>query len=152
MAEQVQTPVSELRAQQFHNLSAIQLKTDLPQFKAGDTVVVSSRITEGNKERVQDFEGVVIGVSGHGIRKTFVVRRMGAGGVGVERIFPLHSPNIVGIKVKTVGFVRRAKLYYLRKLTGRKAKIRDAVLKQQTEAGSRTAVKTKKRTRNKKKA
>ena len=93
-----------------------------PKFKAGDTVTVAYRIVEGNKERVQNYRGVVIKISGHGEKKRFTVRKM-SGTVGVERIFPMESPNIDSIEVNKHGKVRRAKLYYLRKLTGKKARI-----------------------------
>lgn len=98
--------------------------TDLPAFKAGDNIVVSYRIVEGDKERVQDFRGDVLQLSGQGGSRTFTVRKI-SNGVGVERIFPLYSPNIVDIKVLKRGRVRRAKLYYLRKLVGKKARIRE---------------------------
>ena len=93
-----------------------------PSFKAGDTVTVAYRIIEGNKERVQLYRGVVIKIAGHGEKKRFTVRKM-SGTVGVERIFPIESPAIDSIEVNKVGKVRRAKLYYLRKLTGKKARI-----------------------------
>jgi large subunit ribosomal protein L19 len=95
-----------------------------PFFKSGDTVTVSYRITEGNKERIQQYRGVVIRISGHGDKKRFTVRKMSEN-VGVERIFPLDSPFIESIAVNKIGKVRRAKLYYLRKLTGKKARIRE---------------------------
>ncbi len=93
-----------------------------PTFKAGDTVTVAYKIIEGNKERIQLYRGVVIKISGHGDKKRFTVRKM-SGTVGVERIFPIESPNIDSITVNKVGKVRRAKLYYLRNLTGKKARI-----------------------------
>jgi large subunit ribosomal protein L19 len=95
-----------------------------PQFKAGDTITVHYKIKEGNKERVQNFRGVVIQVKGTGITKTFTVRKM-SGNIGVERIFPLFSPFIDLIEVNKKGIVRRAKLYYLRSLTGKKARIKE---------------------------
>ena len=95
-----------------------------PAFKAGDTVTVAYRIIEGNKERVQLYRGVVIKISGHGEKKRFTVRKM-SGTVGVERIFPIESPAIDSIEVNKVGKVRRAKLYYLRSLTGKKARIKE---------------------------
>lgn len=95
-----------------------------PKFKAGDTVTVAYRIIEGNKERVQLYRGVVIKISGHGDNRRFTVRKM-SGTVGVERIFPINSPAIDSIEVNKVGKVRRAKLYYLRSLTGKKARIRE---------------------------
>ena len=93
-----------------------------PSFKAGDTITVAYRIVEGNKERVQQYRGVVIKISGHGDNKRFTVHKM-SGTVGVERIFPISSPNIDSITVNKIGKVRRAKLYYLRNLTGKKARI-----------------------------
>ena len=95
-----------------------------PQFKAGDTVTVAYKIIEGSKERIQLYRGVVIKISGHQEKKRFTVRKM-SGTVGVERIFPLESPNIESIEVNKVGKVRRAKLYYLRKLTGKAARIKE---------------------------
>ena len=93
-----------------------------PEFRSGETVTVSYRIKEGNKERIQQYRGVVIKISGHQNKKRFTVRKM-SGTVGVERIFPIESPNIDSIVVNKIGKVRRAKLYYLRKLTGKKARI-----------------------------
>lgn len=95
-----------------------------PSFKAGDTVTVAYRIIEGTKERVQLYRGVVIKIGGHGVKKRFTVRKM-SGTIGVERIFPLESPAIDSIEVNKVGKVRRAKLYYLRALTGKKARIKE---------------------------
>lgn len=95
-----------------------------PQFSSGDTITVHYKIREGNKERVQNFRGVVIQTKGNGVTKTFTVRKM-SGNVGVERIFPLYSPFIDLIEVNKKGSVRRAKLYYLRDLTGKKARIKE---------------------------
>ena len=95
-----------------------------PKFKAGDTITVAYKIVEGNKERIQLYRGVVIKISGHQDKKRFTVRKM-SGTIGVERIFPLESPNIESIEVNKVGKVRRAKLYYLRNLTGKKARIKE---------------------------
>lgn len=100
------------------------LKTDIPEFKIGDTVDVHTRILEGEKERIQIFSGVVIARAGSGSRETFVVRRIVAG-EGVERKFPLHSPKIAKIEVKRSGIVRRAKLYYLRDRIGKATKLRE---------------------------
>ena len=97
-----------------------QLKKDLPEFSSGDTVAIDVRVVEGGKERLQKFEGIVIGRKGSDISATFTVRKI-SGGIGVERIFPLHSPMISKIAVKKKGKVRRAKLNYMRKLTGAKA-------------------------------
>ena len=95
-----------------------------PEFKAGDTVTVAYKIVEGNKQRIQLYRGVVIKISGVGEKKRFTVRKM-SGTIGVERIFPLESPNIDSIEVNKRGKVRRAKLYYLRKLTGKAACIQE---------------------------
>jgi large subunit ribosomal protein L19 len=100
------------------------LRDDLPDFRPGDTVRVSVRVREGDKERLQAFEGVCIGRRGAGISETFTVRKISAG-VGVERIFPLHAPSIAQIEVVRRGRVRRAKLYYLRELVGKATRIKE---------------------------
>jgi large subunit ribosomal protein L19 len=100
------------------------LREDIPVFRPGDTLRVSVRVREGEKERLQAFEGVCIGRRGAGISESFTVRKVSSG-IGVERIFPLHSPNLADIKVVRLGRVRRAKLYYLRKLSGKAARIRE---------------------------
>jgi large subunit ribosomal protein L19 len=100
------------------------LRDDIPAFGPGDTVNVHVKVIEGNKQRVQVFKGVVLRRSGGGIRETFTVRKESYG-VGVERTFPVHSPNIDHIELLTRGAVRRAKLYYLRELRGKKAKIKE---------------------------
>ena len=97
---------------------------DVPSFKAGDTITVSYKIVEGNKERIQSFRGVVIQIKGSGKTKMFTIRKI-SGGVAVERIFPLYSPHIEKIEVNKVGVVRRARIYYLRDLTGKKARIKE---------------------------
>ncbi|WP_018932694.1 50S ribosomal protein L19 [Gracilibacillus lacisalsi] len=101
-----------------------QLKTDLPEFRAGDTVKVHVKVVEGNRERIQVFEGVVIKRQNGGISETFTVRKISYG-VGVERTFPVHSPRIAKIEVSRRGKVRRAKLYYLRNLRGKAARIKE---------------------------
>ena len=101
-----------------------QLRDDLPDFRPGDTVKVHVRVVEGNRERIQVFQGVVIRRQGSGVRETFTVRKVSFG-VGVERTFPVHSPIVDHIEVVTRGDVRRAKLYYLRELRGKKAKIKE---------------------------
>ncbi|HHD6198461.1 TPA: 50S ribosomal protein L19 [Staphylococcus aureus] len=101
-----------------------QLRTDLPSFRPGDTLRVHVRIIEGTRERIQVFEGVVIKRRGGGVSETFTVRKISSG-VGVERTFPLHTPKIEKIEVKRRGKVRRAKLYYLRSLRGKAARIQD---------------------------
>jgi len=99
-------------------------KKELPQFKAGDNVTVNYKIIEGNKERIQSFKGDVIKRQGRGYTATFTVRKI-SDGIGVERLFPLYSPNIESIKVHKVGKVRRAKLYYLRERAGKSARIKE---------------------------
>ena len=96
-------------------------KDNIPNFRAGDTITVHYKIKEGNKERIQNFQGVVIQRRGENLSETFTVRKM-SGGVGVERIFPIHSPNIDSIDVNKRGKVRKSKIFYLRGLTGKKAK------------------------------
>lgn len=98
--------------------------TDVPAFKAGDTVTVHYKIKEGNKERIQQFQGVVLQFKGSGSTKTFTVRKMSSG-IGVERIFPISSPNIDKIELNKVGVVRRAKIFYLRERTGKSARIKE---------------------------
>ena len=100
------------------------LRGDLPPFRAGDTVRVNVRVKEGDKERLQAFEGLCIGKRGGGINETFRVRKVSAG-VGVERVFPMHSPTIASVELVRRGRVRRAKLYYLRALSGKAARIRE---------------------------
>lgn len=99
-----------------------QLRTDLPDFRSGDTIRVHAKVVEGNRERIQIFEGVVIKRRGSGISATYTVRKISSG-VGVERTFPLHSPRVAKIEVVRQGRVRRAKLYYLRSLRGKAARI-----------------------------
>ena len=103
---------------------AFATKKEHPSFKSGDTITIAYRIKEGNKERIQQYRGVVIRISGHGDKKRFTVRKM-SDNVGVERIFPIESPFIENIVVNKIGKVRRAKLYYLRALTGKKARIKE---------------------------
>ena len=110
-------------------LDADSLRDDIPEFRPGDTVKVHVRVVEGNRSRIQVFQGVVLRRQGGGIRETFTVRKVSFG-VGVERTFPVHTPVVEKVEVVTRGDVRRAKLYYLRELRGKKAKIkekRDAV-------------------------
>lgn len=111
----------------MERLASIRLegrRTDLPDFRAGDTVKVMVRVREGDKERLQAFEGVCVARRGGGVSETFTVRKVSAG-VGVERIFPLHSPGIATVEVVRKGKVRRAKLYYLRRLAGKAGRIRE---------------------------
>ena len=102
-----------------------QLRQNIPDFGPGDTVRVGVRVVEGNRERLQDFEGTCIGRHGGGINETFTVRRIASHGIGVERTFLLHSPRIESIRVTRRGKVRRAKLYYLRGLSGKAARIKE---------------------------
>ena len=102
------------------------IKSEVPQFSIGDTVRVSVNIREGQRERIQNFEGTVIAKRGSGVSETFTVRRLSYG-VGIERVFPLHSPNVVDVKVIRCGKVRRAKLYYLRDRVGKAAKVKESI-------------------------
>lgn len=106
------------------NVEAPQLKSDLPEFGPGDTVRVHVRVIEGDKERLQVFQGVVLGRRGSGVRASFTVRKV-SDGVGVERIFPLHSPSVGKIELVRRGAVRRAKIYYLSELKGKSARIKE---------------------------
>ncbi len=108
----------------IEELEAAQLKTNLPEFAPGDTVVVQVRVVEGTRERLQAFEGVVIAKRNRGLNSAFTVRKI-SHGVGVERVFQSHSPAISSVEVKRRGDVRRAKLYYLRDLTGKAARIKE---------------------------
>ena len=110
--------------QTLDSVDAKSLKTDLPDFRPGDTVKVHVKVVEGNRSRIQVFQGVVIRRHGGGVRETFTVRKVSFG-VGVERTFPVHTPIVDKIELVTRGDVRRAKLYYLRDLTGKKAKIKE---------------------------
>ena len=103
---------------------AEQLKSDIPHFEAGDEVAVHFRVVEGDKERIQIFRGLVIQKRGKGLNQTFTVRKISSG-IGVERVFPLHSPRIAKIEQTRRGKVRRAKLFYIRKLTGKAARIEE---------------------------
>ncbi len=108
------------------NIEAAELKSELPEFQVGDTVKVYGRIVEGNRTRTQIFEGTVIKRQGGSNRETFTVRKS-SNGVGVEKTWPLHSPNVEKIEVVRKGKVRRAKLFYLRELTGKKAKVKERI-------------------------
>ena len=109
---------------QLDMVTAEQLKTDIPEFGPGDDVAVHFKVVEGDKERIQVFRGLVIQKQGEGINATFTVRKI-SGGIGVERIFPLHSPRIAKIERTRRGRVRRAKLFYIRKLRGKAARIKE---------------------------
>ena len=109
---------------QLLNVERPYLKIGLPEFRAGDTVRVHVRVVEGDKQRIQIFQGVVIARRGGGTRESFTVRKI-SGGIGVERVFPLHSPSVDKIEVIRHGKVRRAKLYYLRELRGKAARIEE---------------------------
>ena len=110
----------------IRNIEAAELKAEVPEFQVGDTVKVYGRIVEGNRTRTQVFEGTVIKRQGGSNRETFTVRKT-SNGVGVEKTWPLHSPNVEKIEVVRKGKVRRAKLYYLRNLTGKKAKVKERI-------------------------
>jgi large subunit ribosomal protein L19 len=120
----------------IEQLERAQVRGDLPQFKAGDTVRVHFKVIEGQRQRIQVFEGIVIKRQGGGARETFTVRKQSFG-VGVERTFPLHSPKIDRIEVAAVGDVNRAKLYYLRGKVGKKARVRE--LRQDGARGAKAA-------------
>jgi len=105
-----------------------QMKTDVPSFAPGDTVVVQVKVTEGDKSRLQAYEGVVISIKNRGLNSAFTVRKISSG-VGVERVFQTHSPIVDSISVKRRGDVRQAKLYYLRELSGKKARIKEKLAK-----------------------
>jgi large subunit ribosomal protein L19 len=108
----------------IENIEREQLRDDIPQFKAGDTVKVHFKVVEGSRHRIQVFQGIVIKRQGQGVRETFTVRKQSFG-VGVERTFPVHSPKIDKIEVAAIGDVRRAKLYYLRGKVGKQARVRE---------------------------
>jgi len=108
----------------IYNIESEYLKEDLPEFKSGDTVKVNVKVIEGNRERIQTFEGVIIAANGAGVNKTITVRKLSFG-VGVERIFPVHAPIVDSIEVVRKGKVRRSKLYYLRDRVGKSAKIKE---------------------------
>lgn len=131
-------------------VAAFTKNKELPPFKAGDKVVVKSKIKEGDKERVQAFEGVVIARQGRGPSASFTVRKVSAG-VGVERIYPLNSPNIVSVERKVEGFVRRAKLYYIRDLDGKAARIQDKNIRLMEAKGASAAGATAKASKKAKK-
>jgi large subunit ribosomal protein L19 len=122
--EPVVSAESDTIMQTLDFIDQASLKSDIPDFRTGDTLKVHVNIVEGNRSRIQVFQGVVIGRTGHGVKETFTVRKISFQ-VGVERTFPLHSPVIDHIEVVSRGDVRRAKLYYLRSLRGKKAKIRE---------------------------
>ncbi len=108
----------------LQEIESAYLRTDIPDFRAGDTLKVHVKVREGGKERIQIFQGVVIGRKGDGTRESFTVRKI-SGGIGVERVFPLNSPMIDKVEVVRFGQVRRAKLFYLRSLRGKKARIEE---------------------------
>jgi large subunit ribosomal protein L19 len=107
----------------LQTLASADKRTDLPPFRPGDTVRVHVRVVEGEKERTQIFEGIVVGIRGAGISRTFTVRKI-SGGIGVERVFPLHSPMIRSLEISRHGQVRRGKLFYLRDRIGKRARVR----------------------------
>ncbi len=110
----------------IRNIEAAQLKAEVPQFRVGDTVRVHNLIKEGNRERIQIFEGTVLKRQGGGVRETFTVRKT-SNGVGVEKTWPLHSPHVVKVEVVRYGKVRRAKLFYLRDRVGKAAKVKERI-------------------------
>jgi large subunit ribosomal protein L19 len=124
----VRVAIKEKKMNEIKAIEAAQMKTELDQFKVGDTVKVHFKIVEGKTERVQIYEGLVIAIKNSKVGKTFTVRKISYG-VGVERVFPLHSPRIVKVEVVRPGKVRRAKLYYIREKIGKGAKIRELIIK-----------------------
>ncbi|MDD5361164.1 MAG: 50S ribosomal protein L19 [Ignavibacteria bacterium] len=126
-------------------VEAAQLRKDIPDFHVGDTISVYVKVIEGDKERIQQFKGIVMGIKGSGLSKTFRVRKI-SNGVGVERIFPINSPKIAKVEIVKHGSIRRAKLYYLRKLTGKaatkikekKRKILETVIEEPTATPAET--------------
>jgi large subunit ribosomal protein L19 len=122
--------LAERRKQSMLDIKVIeqeQIRTDIPEFRVGDTVRVNVKVVEGARERVQAFEGIVIARKGGSVNETFTVRRLSYG-IGVERVFPLHSPRLDSIQVVRRGKVRKAKLYYLRSRMGKAAKVRDRMV------------------------
>ena len=113
--------------QALQEIESRQLRTDVPEFRVGDTVRVSVKVVEGNRERLQDFEGVVIRRRSSGVNENFTVRRIASHGIGVERTFLVHSPRLGGIKVIRTGKVRQSTLYYLRGRTGKAARIKERI-------------------------
>ena len=111
----------------IRSIESAQLKDNVPEFRVGDTVRVQVKVVEGTRERLQNFEGIVIKIQGGGVRKSFTVRRISYG-IGVERTFPYHSPRIGKIEVVRHGVVRRAKLFYLRDRVGKAAKVRERIV------------------------
>lgn len=126
MADLVQALESEV-------LEQLAAKKDVPRLRPGDIVRVHLRIVEGNKERVQVFQGTIIAIKGRGVNRTITVRRIASHGVGVERIFPVYAPRVEKIEVLRHSKVRRAKLYYLRNLTGKKARLRQRFISEDKE-------------------
>ena len=122
-AEEVSSRLTKMNPL-IQSLTEGQLRTDIPSFRPGDTVRVHAKVVEGNRERIQIFEGVVIARKGAGISENYTVRKI-SNGVGVERIFPIHTPRVEKIEVVRYGKVRRAKLYYLRALQGKAARIKE---------------------------
>ncbi len=120
--------------QKLSELDSKSLRSDVPKFHPGDTLNVHVRVVEGNRSRIQQFKGVVIRRQGDGVRETFTVRKVSFG-VGVERTFPVHTPVIEKIEIVTRGDVRRAKLYYMRKLSGKGARIREKIETEEQGAG-----------------
>ena len=110
----------------IRKIEAGEAKESLPEFRVGDTVRVHNLIKEGNRERIQVFEGIVIKIQGTGTRRTFTVRKS-SGGIGVEKTWPIHSPNVANVEVVRRGKVRRAKLFYLRERSGKRAKVKEII-------------------------
>ncbi len=124
----------------IQQIESEQLKTDIPNFRSGDTVIVSVKVKEGTRERLQAFEGVVIAIKNRGLHSSFTVRKI-SHGEGVERVFQTHSPLVDKIEVKRHGDVRQSRLYYLRDLTGRKARIKEDLSRRNAEKMKEAAAK-----------
>jgi len=133
--------MKEKKMNEIQAVEASQMKSELSQFKVGDTVKVHFKIIEGKTERVQIYEGLVIAMKNSRVGKTFTVRKISYG-VGVERVFPLHSPRIVKVEVMRPGKVRRAKLYYIREKIGKGAKIKELIVKKNKNASKSAANQT----------
>ncbi len=124
----------------INDIETAQMKTDLPEFRAGDSIVVQVKVKEGNRERLQAFEGVVIGKRNRGLNSSFTVRKI-SHGEGVERVFQTHSRQIDSIQVKRRGDVRGAKLYYLRELSGRAARIKEKLVRKNNSSNNKPSKK-----------
>ena len=123
---EIHTKVREMRNRYIENFEKAQIQNkQVPSFKAGDTIKLGIRIVEGDKSRIQNFEGICISIRGNGVDRTFTIRKIGANNIGVEKTFPLYSESLESIEVLRIGRVRRAKLFYLRDRKGKAARIKE---------------------------